>query len=136
MYVTAMPNQVRRPATDVMLANQLNTLPEPEWTPMYANEANVEEAMSAVTGNPFRRVFLNMEGAFPAIARPSVCIQCAMLGNDVRRLYALLEVGDSHRARELVYRSLDAADQAEVRRQALMSCRERRLSTNSGGCMR
>jgi hypothetical protein len=39
---------------------------------MNANRANDEESMSAVTGNPFRRVFLNMEGAFPAIARPSV----------------------------------------------------------------
>ena len=28
--------------------------------------------MSAATGNPFRRVFLNIEGALPAMARPSV----------------------------------------------------------------
>lgn len=32
--------------------------------------------------------------------------------------------GNSHSARELVYRSLDAADQAEVRRHAFMSCRD------------
>ena len=31
--------------------------------------------------------------------------------------------GNSHSARELVYRSLDAADQAEVRRHAFMSCK-------------
>lgn len=66
-----MPNQVMRPATDVMLANQLNTLPEPAWTPMNAKRENNEEVMSAATGNPLRRVILNIEGAFPAIARPS-----------------------------------------------------------------
>ena len=60
-----------RPATDVMLANQLNTLPEPAWTPMNAKRENDEEAMRATTGNPLRRVVLNIEGAFPAMARPS-----------------------------------------------------------------
>lgn len=40
---------------------------------------------------------------------------------------------NSHSARELVYRSLDAADQAEVRRHALMSCGAWRLSRSSGG---
>jgi hypothetical protein len=59
--------------TDVMLANQLNTLPEPAWTPMYANSEKSEEKMSAATGSPLRRVFLNIAGAFPAIASPSVC---------------------------------------------------------------
>lgn len=88
---------------------------------MNANRENDEEAMSAVTGNPFRRVFLNMEGAFPAIARPSV-YHHTTLGNGVRIFYAFLK-WDPHSARELVYRSLDAADQAEVRRHALMSCR-------------
>jgi hypothetical protein len=34
-----------------------------------------------------------------------------------------------------VYRSLDAADQAEVRRHALMSCGIRNESRNSGGRM-
>ena len=66
-----MPNQVMRPATDVMLANQLNTLPEPAWTPMNAKRENSEEVMSAATGKPLRRVILNIGGAFPAIARPS-----------------------------------------------------------------
>jgi hypothetical protein len=84
MYVTEMPNQVRRPVTAVMLANQLNTLPEPALTPMNANRENDEEAMSANTGNPFLRVFLNMEGAFPAIARPSV-YHHTVLGNGVRK---------------------------------------------------
>src|ERR1700761_3830030 len=67
-----MPNQVKRPATEVILANQLNTLPEPEWTPMYAKRENAEDMRSAVTGNPFRSVFLNIEGALPEMARPSV----------------------------------------------------------------
>src|SRR6266702_3538657 len=67
-----MPNQVKRPAMAVILANQLNTLPEPEWTPMYAKRANEEETMSALTGNPFRSVLLNIAGALPAMARPSV----------------------------------------------------------------
>jgi hypothetical protein len=61
-----------RPATAVIWANQLNTLPEPAWTPMKAKSENTEEAASAVMGNPLRSVFLNIEGAFPAIARPSV----------------------------------------------------------------
>jgi hypothetical protein len=71
MYVYAMPNQVRRPATAVMLANQLKTLPEPAWTPMNAKSAKDEEKMSDAMGNPFRSVILNIAGAFPAIARPS-----------------------------------------------------------------
>jgi len=37
---------------------------------MYAKRENNEEKTSAVTGRPLRSVFLNTEGAFPAIARP------------------------------------------------------------------
>ena len=65
----------------IMLASQLKTLPEPAVTPINAKRENIEENISAVTGSPFRRVFLNMEGAFPAIARPSVRY---VLGNGVR----------------------------------------------------
>jgi hypothetical protein len=39
---------------------------------MYAKRENNEEKTSAVTGRPLRSVFLNTEGAFPEIARPSM----------------------------------------------------------------
>jgi hypothetical protein len=39
---------------------------------MYAKRENADDMRSAVTGNPFRRVFLNIEGALPEMARPSV----------------------------------------------------------------
>ena len=67
----------------IMLASQLKTLPEPAVTPINAKRENIEENISAVTGNPFRRVFLNMEGAFPTIARPSVRHH-VILGDGVR----------------------------------------------------
>ena len=67
-----MPNQVIRPATEVILENQVNTLPEPEWTPMYAKREKAEDKKRAVIGNPFRSVFLNIAGALPEMARPSV----------------------------------------------------------------
>jgi len=41
--------------------------------------------------------------------------------------------GNSHSARELVYKSLDAADQAEVRRHAFMSCRDQPFSVCISG---
>jgi hypothetical protein len=89
---------------------------------MNANRENDAEDMSAAMGNPFRRVILNIAGAFPAMARPSVCAyECAssQAAGPKRRG---LETRDLHNARELVYRSLEAADQAEVRRAALMIC--------------
>ena len=111
-----------RPATDVMLASQLKTLPEPAWTPMNAKRENDEEAMSAAMGSPLRRVILNIEGAFPEIARPSIRQHAKQSAHATAD--DLVESGNSHSARELVYRSLDAADQAEVRRHAFMNYRD------------
>lgn len=94
--MTAIPNQVINPATEVILANQPKTLPEPALTPMYAKQANSEQKMMLMTGMPPRVVFEKILGALPAIERP-------------------------YKARELVYRSLDAADHADVKRQALIT---------------
>jgi len=66
-----MPNQVIKPATAVILANQPNTLPDPVWTPMNARNANTVEHINAAQGKPLRFVLLKMAGAFPATARPS-----------------------------------------------------------------
>ena len=93
---------------------------------MNANRENDEENISAVTGNPFRRIILNMEGACPAIARPSVCHHL-MLGNGVWDFMPSWK-WDSHNTRELENKSLDAADQAEVRKHPLMSCENQQFS--------
>ena len=54
-----------------------------------------------------------MAGAFPTLARPSVMIgQCCGYAGPK---------ADVQSARELVYRSLDAADHAAVRRAALIT---------------
>ena len=107
-----MPNQVIRPATAVMFANQVNTLPEPALTPMNARKAKAAEHDKATQGKPLPAVRLNMPGAFCAIARPST----------KRRQETRPRKIKSHeqRARELVYMSLDAADHAEVSRHAFM----------------
>ena len=97
--------------------------------PINANRENDEENISAVTGNPFRRIFLNMEGAFLAIVRPSVRHH-VMLGNGVWGFMPSWK-WDSHNARELKYKSLNAVDQAEVRRHPLMSCKNQQFSRNS-----
>jgi hypothetical protein len=41
-----IPNQVIRPATEVMLENQPKTLPDPVLTPMYESKENAEQKMS------------------------------------------------------------------------------------------
>jgi hypothetical protein len=59
-------------------------------------------------------------GALPAAARPSE--QQTMINID--GIYWDGRFSNPQSARELVYRSLEAADQADVRRQALMTCQE------------
>jgi hypothetical protein len=66
-----MPNQVIKPATAVMLANQPNTFPEPDLTPINARNAKAVEQISATQGRPLRVVRLKKAGAFRATARPS-----------------------------------------------------------------
>lgn len=56
-------------------------------------------------------------GAFPTMARPSESVKHGEYPK--RWNYGIC--GDIHNARELVYKSEDAADQAEVRRAALMT---------------
>lgn len=92
-------------------------MPEPEWTPMYAKRENADDMRSAVTGNPFGSVFLKIDGALPEMARPSVGRSGRAIG---QREGLYFETSHSHSARELVYKSLEAADQAEVRRHALI----------------
>jgi len=67
-----MPNQVIRPATAVMLANQLKTRPEPDLTPIKPRAAKRELKITDTQGRPLGKVLRKMRGALPAAARPSV----------------------------------------------------------------
>ena len=108
-----MPNHVRRPAIAVMFENQLKTLPDPDLTPMNARNANAVEHNNATYGKPFLVVRMKIFGAFPETARPSM--------KEVGRTKFDTQIEEHlHKARELVYMSLEAADHAEVRRHALM----------------
>lgn len=64
-----IPVQVRRPAIEVMFANQLKTLFDPVETPMYESNANAVETAKAKYGNPFLVVRAKMRGAEPVRAR-------------------------------------------------------------------
>lgn len=111
-------NEWTHPATAIMAENHPKTFPEPLLIPMYASRANIAQKSIAGYGRPLRLVFLKIFGALPQIARPSE--QCASVNVSIRN--DQLVVGDNvHRARELVYKSLEAADQAEVKRAALMT---------------
>lgn len=70
-----MPNQVIRPATEVMFWNQVKTVLEPAVTPMKARKEKATETRRAVHGRPLRLVRLKILGAFPATARPSMAVR-------------------------------------------------------------
>ncbi len=71
MYVTAIPNQVIKPAMEVMFWNHPKTLPEPAWTPMNARNAKEAQKKIAMVGRPFFDVREKMRGALPERERPS-----------------------------------------------------------------
>ncbi len=79
---------------------------------MYARVENREHVMSATYGKPERDVLPKMAGALPTLARPSVLPVSMRDGKKNTNVQS---------ARELVYKSLDAADHADVRRAALIT---------------
>ena len=91
----------------------MKTLPEPFLTPMKLRRAKHELKQTETMGNPFGRVLRNILGAFLDNARPSSSKNSTSSLNCSCKNYL-------HSARELVNRSLDAADQADVNRQALI----------------
>ena len=56
----------------VMLANQLNTLPDPLLTPMYARKEKQEQKKMATYGRPDFDVREKILGALPESERPSI----------------------------------------------------------------
>ena len=92
-----MPNQVIKPATDVIFTNQLKTFPEPDDTLMYARNEKAVQKMMESNGRPALVVLVKILGPFPESARP-------------------------YRARDEVYKSDEAADHADVRNAALITC--------------
>ena len=95
-----------------MLASHPNTFPAPSDTARYPSEANRALKTTEVHGRPFFVVFKKNFGAFPETDNPSA--------KNHQGGYCKWIPSYSHKALELVYRSLDAADQADVRRAALM----------------
>ena len=93
----------------------MKTFPDPPLIPIYARRPNSEQRVRETYGNPLLEAFAKIAGALPTLARPSV--------HQPFRQSRLRRIRDEyiHRARELVYRSLEAADHAEVRRAALIT---------------
>lgn len=71
IYVTEIPNQVIKPAIEVIFWNQVKTLPEPLLMPMYARHENSEQKMIAGRGIPLPVVRRKIRGALPEADRPS-----------------------------------------------------------------
>ena len=70
--MTAIPNQVIRPATEVMFENHPKTRPEPDLTPMYARKEKQEQKKMATYGRPDFDVREKILGALPESERPSI----------------------------------------------------------------
>lgn len=109
-----MANHAVRPEMAVMLTNHPNTRPEPALAPIYASDVKRDTNVTATYGTPFRSVLINILGAFPTAANPSVIetrLRCAQNKSGVYL----------QRTRDATYMSLGAAEADDAMRHALIN---------------